>query len=1276
LPGAAPTASVNLSPTSGYITQAVTVSGQTNVAATQVRIAWIYGDGIQTLTATVVPTTGDSYSAQIGVPTDALPGPAQVCATTAGFADAKFTCANFTITEPPVGSVKGQLPNDALVVQGAQAINATFHLFDRSGQSVASTTVGPEGSFQLDNVAPGEYNAGIEGDIAQITYFNNVIVNPGLEVIASMPVSFPLGFYIDGTFCAETAAKVIDISGSPSHLNDYGQVSIEPWFESALMPGPKPKPAPSNAYDFGLYVAGVSLPVSFSSILQTTGGAQVQRVDYYIRIGSGNPTLIGSSNTPPFTAAFDVGTLPQGKVKLLAVPVVDGRSLCVTEKTIQMVADPMKNPIMQPGASTVWDANQSAYIFSGMIPDVGGLLPAIYDTPSLPLFGVFQNRMSAGVYVAGGLSLDGRIAVMIMKAEVLARLMNIDVVNEGQDLVPGGKNLEQWINPDQLSQVAGKIPPYSLANFKKDLTLFSGPIVAVPPWVVVRASISVGVAGDLTFTGGVYPFVPTVELAMIPSIEAWLGFGLAVDIIFGIAGAEAKVVPGIGVALPLLINPADDRLVWFDDPCLSIFVRLIIQGRFLFFTFGILDEEIVREKIPSGCNPYMPLAQWQSTAGSLTSPGVLESPSIAADPNGRMLMVYIEDSGGEAPSPRVMARFKPAGSEVWDAPQALTDGSHSVSDPVAAFAGPNNTPIVVWTQNTLPVDTPPDTNLGEILNHQEIYQITWDASGWTTPARLTDDLLGDGRATLAGDLQGATLAWTRDTDGDLATRMDQRIAMQEWTPQPGSMGGTWGPMEQLSASPAGGMNAQVSAARMYFFDPAGGQEISRRILVWTFDADGDVNTNADRHLAVASYAAGGWSTSLISSATGRADSPTVSLSLSRPDTATLAFLGRGTDEDGQTDTGMLSNQAKLWTAQYQFGDGSMTNVMPVLTEEGMPVRAEGPHLSSNISGETLLAFRQFGEAGTNLGLGQTSLAQLDNTSMTFSKPLMLTDEPRQNWQAALAFDPISNQVSIVKIGRPPIQPENINAALLIERLEVQGVDRFAWNALNVDLDSEDTLDVLTIQPDADPALDPAFRLSQVHADPGATVVISATIRNLGRNPTGGLTVNFFSGEPGNGTLIEGVQVSSLDFNAAQQVSIEVTAGSGEQPLYAQVVSAGENVNAENDLATGDLGEMPAPFALGVIESPTYESSLAVKWQPVNLPGISGYRILRGMQPGGPYEVVGETTQPVFNDMPIARGIRYYYVVQTFDENGVLSTLSNEVTGELPMQSIYLPVINR
>jgi YD repeat-containing protein len=1272
--GDTPIATVNLNPASGYITQGLTVSGETNTPAEQVRLAWIYGDGLQTLTAALVDTAGSSYSAQIGVPVDALPGPAQVCATVAGSAEAQFTCADFTITEPPPGRVTGQLPAEAL--KGVQSFNVTFHLFDRTGQSVYSTPVAQDGTFALDSVAAGTYSAAVEGDIAQQTYFSDVVVFPEGDAVVSMPIYLPLDFYLDGTFCAETAAKVTQVAGSPSHLNDGGIVEPQPWKYDALMPGPKPKPSSAGAYDFGLYISGVPLQVSFSSYAQTTGGAQVQRVDYYIRVGQAAPTLVGSSNTKPFTASFDVGALPQGQVTLLVVPVVEGRSLCVTEKVIQMVADPMKNPIMQPGASTEWDAISSAYYFSGMIPDVGGLLPAIYDTPSIPLFGVFQNRLSAGVLVEGFLHLDGRVAVMVMDAQALARLMNIDAVNEKVDLVPGGKNLKQWINPDQLDEVAGKIPPMKLASFKQDLTLFSGPIIAVPPWVVVRASISVGVAGDLTFTGGVFPFVPTVELAMIPSIEAWLGFGLAVDVIFGIAGAEAKIVPGIGVALPLLINPADDRLVWFDDPCLSIYVRLIIQGRFLFFTFGILDEEIVKEKIPANCNPYMPNGQWQSTAGTLSNPAVLETPALAASPDGQMLMVYVEDPGREVPSPRIMARLKAAGSDEWGTPEALTDGSTSVSDPVATFAGPSNTPMIVWTQNTLPSDTPPDTDLGEVLNHQELYASNWDASGWLTATRLTDDLVGDGRPALASDTQGATLAWTRDTDGDLSTRTDQRIAVQEWTPDPGGTGGSWEAMQLLSGSPSGGMNSQVSAARMYFFDPANGQEINSRILAWTFDEDADPNTNADRQIALATPAAGGWNAWLAGEDTARGDSPSVSLSLNSPGNATLAFLVRGLDEDGQTDTGMISNQAKLWTAQVQLGDGSVTNVMPVLTEEGAPTRAEAPKLTSTPGGETLLVFRQFGQAGSSLGLGQTSLSRLDNSTMAFSQPLMLTDEARQNWQAALAIDPLSNQASIVKIGRDPILLVGLNAGSLIAELEARSMPRFTWQGLYNPITSDDTLDVLTLLADADPALDPALALSQAHADPGSSVTVTANVRNLGRNASGDLTVNFYAGEPGSGTLIESVLVNSLDFNESAQASIQMTAGSGNQPLYASVTANGENANPDNDLSTGDLGEMPAAFALGVIDSPTYEVSLAVKWQPLDLPGIAGYRVLRSTQPGGPYELVGETTQPVFNDMPVSRGQTYYYVIQAFDENGVLSSLSNEVVGMLPLLTAFLPMLEK
>ena len=105
--------------------------------------------------------------------------------------------------------------------------------------------------------------------------------------------------------------------------------------------------------------------------------------------------------------------------------------------------------------------------------------------------------------------------------------------------------------------------------------------------------------------------------------------------------------------------------------------------------------------------------------------------------------------------------------------------------------------------------------------------------------------------------------------------------------------------------------------------------------------------------------------------------------------------------------------------------------------------------------------------------------------------------------------------------------------------------------------------------------------------------------------------------------------------------------------------------------------MPAPQALGVQEGPLYESvDWLVKWQSVDVPGVAGYRVLRSPQSSGPYELVGEATGSVFNDLPVQRGQTYYYVVQTFDGAGVVSGLSQEVSGALPPLSTFLPMVMR
>ncbi len=74
--------------------------------------------------------------------------------------------------------------------------------------------------------------------------------------------------------------------------------------------------------------------------------------------------------------------------------------------------------------------------------------------------------------------------------------------------------------------------------------------------------------------------------------------------------------------------------------------------------------------------------------------------------------------------------------------------------------------------------------------------------------------------------------------------------------------------------------------------------------------------------------------------------------------------------------------------------------------------------------------------------------------------------------------------------------------------------------------------------------------------------------------------------------------------------------------------------------------------------------------------MAGYRILRSAHSGGPYEVVGEATGSVFNELPVARGRTYHYVVQAYDANGVLSPYSREVSGQLPRLSTFLPTVPR
>jgi hypothetical protein len=451
----------------------------------------------------------------------------------------------------------------------------------------------------------------------------------------------------------------------------------------------------------------------------------------------------------------------------------------------------------------------------------------------------------------------------------------------------------------------------------------------------------------------------------------------------------------------------------------------------------------------------------------------------------------------------------------------------------------------------------------------------------------------------------------------------------------------------------GWMNAQVSVAR------ANGATA----LVWTVDADSEIVTNGDRRLAVADATPGGWTITVPNDLPLGADSP--SAAFTPAGDLTVAFVVRGKDADGVTAVG-IGDQAVLWSAQRSVH--GWWNDAPVRDAHAAPVRAEQPRLSASSSGEVVLLFRQFGEIGTNGVLGQLALTQVNGG--TTREPLYLTDEPVQHWQPAVAVNTLTSQAVILNVSRltpgaaaAHLAPAQAGAQVAVEPATLSAGDN-AVESL-----------VLTALPD--PALDPELVLSRQHAPAGASVVMTATLRNVGRGPATGLTVKLYAGTAANKTLIKAQPIAGeLAFNETRPVLFNIASAGGAQPLYAEVVTSGADSNPANNAATGNLGDLLPPTMVSVVVSSGYENALAVGWMPSLIPGVAGYRILRGMQSGGPYTMVGDATGTSYTDLLLEPGQRYYYVVQAYDAIGVRSAYSLEGEGQLSWHRVYLPVVLR
>lgn len=568
----------------------------------------------------------------------------------------------------------------------------------------------------------------------------------------------------------------------------------------------------------------------------------------------------------------------------------------------------------------------------------------------------------------------------------------------------------------------------------------------------------------------------------------------------------------------------------------------------------------------------------------------------------------------------------------------------------------------------LAVGIPGDLNVSARGNSSGGYVLAPEITGWQARSTLSGNeemaeysiplsLLGNGQT--CGNLFGLELIHT-------------------WVTAPGNdypaFGGTYNRPDTWKrfALECPGSNSQPSVARHRTADGRG----SLVVIGWTYDADGTFVTGADRRIALATLTQSGsdfggtaWRMVNPQPLPPRVELPSVALA----DTSgniQLAFLQRELNADGSE--GILGTNAVLWSANLlSISQGYTVQAAPLLDDAGQPVRGERPRLTIR-NGEALIALRRFGGIGTAAEIGQLAVTRgvFSGSSLSFRPPAYLAGATNQLWQAAAALDPQSMRLKLVGVRRPDLA---LQATLPAAQEAGAGDGTLATLS-----EADQRVVALDLAQGGDPAIDPLLELSSPRAPVGATVTITATVRNIGRGDAP-FTLQFRIGQPDGSTQTQQIAVASLPFNTPQQIAINIIAAGGIQPISAHVIPppSGDNLSTENDEASAQLGTLSVPELNAVIVSPAFDKALRVELAPDDAAEAdTGVRILRSTTPGGPYELVGESSIGAYDDLLLTAGQTYCYVAVRYDSGGNRSERSTELCAQIPLHRAYLPLLHR
>jgi hypothetical protein len=983
-------------------------------------------------------------------------------------------------------------------------------------------------------------------------------------------------------------------------------------------------------YFISLPAAGTPVWNTFTAYVQPSGDP-VETVQFSLN----GQTHVDDTPGDGWTAQFDMSELPAGNATLQVIA-YDTGGLCSPpeEITIYTIVPPPwygQSWVLNP--QVTWSETQRKYTFEGRVPNN----PRLYYQKDfdVPYLGSLRNVFESDIVVTEEFGIDGEWEYQargVLKAEIL-NIPALDKEYPARPVFSGQAGMAEYGLQGYEWSTSLPVRGKSIPVIKDETvaTFAIGPVI-----FRMLLSVDVGFNGSLTIQGRLLNDLSADEIRITPGISPYMEVDIGLEILLGLAKVGSRVRPTITFYLPIVYDftpPAGQDKLYLDDPCVRFRLKVTVYVEVLWGLFGAESDSytLIDEDWPEGCSEGLPRVVVQVIEPEESPVDLFASPIVASDGQGGAMVVWIADRDDDPETVDPEVFYQVWDGAGWGPKEQLTDNQRFETDPRAVFLSTGEA-MAVWTQNELTrAEGEALIDINAALAQQELYYSRWDGTQWSAPGRITNNDLPDGRAALAAGPDGrALLVWLRDGDAHVETRGDWEIYFSQWN------GAAWSAPAPVTSDPV------AEAAQPDVACDSTGQAFA----VWSHDADADLLTVEDRHLAYATWNGAAWSApTVLSDWPPGALSPEVTFSTA--DEPLLIFTIREQDAEGQFYGEGLHDL--LWSARLTAGGWQLAPI-------GESTQAIDPQLTINPSNYAIVAFRGFTGQGAE-GFGGdivVATADLSEPTLSWSTPQFLTEDAARDWQVTATVDPVSGHTIIVDVHGGMEEARGV-APLLRGPGTAQ--------ALSDDLA---TLDIPFGKDLSITIADIAF--SNSHPQPGDTVMITATVRNLGMQSVGAAERPLVRIYRAAELIGEAVIDTPLLHNEVVEIIVPwiATGGLNEISVVVDPTDVVEELDETNNAATTIIGQVSTPRFLVATAHPEGEAIL-LDWEPPETNGITGYRIYRSTSPGSGYQAVGDTAESSYVDRGLVVGTTYYYVVTALDSFGVESAYSDEDSA-VPMRN--------